>query len=276
MYRNQYDTDCITWSPQGRLFQVEYAMEAVKQGSCCVGIKSATHITSKIEIPQVLCAVRRKTSKHADYQDKIFRIADYIAVAMSGITSDAKMIVNFMRNECLNNRYLYGCDITASKLVSLVSRKSQANTQVASKRPFGVGLLVAGYDEKVGLRLYETCPSGNVVEYNAAAFGARCQSAKTYLERKIANFESCNVDSLLYHAVKAVKLTMPHDVEFTSDMVTACVLGQGMPFKLLTAEEIQPYIEKVGSRSVFDTAAVSLPIITLFQVVAGEPQDVTM
>ncbi|ORM40279.1 Proteasome subunit alpha type-1 [Babesia sp. Xinjiang] len=196
MYRNQYDTDCITWSPQGRLFQVEYAMEAVKQGTCCVGIKSSTHI--------VLCAVRRKSSRLADYQDKLFRIGDYIGVAMSGITSDAKMIVNYMRNECLNNRFLYGCDITAEKLVSLIAQKSQANTQTSSKRPFGVGLLVAGYDDKTGLRLYETCPSGNVLEYN---------SAKTYLERKIANFKESELDSLIYHAVKAVKLTVPSDGE---------------------------------------------------------------
>nr|BAN64152.1 proteasome subunit alpha type 1 [Babesia bovis] len=237
MYRNQYDTDCITWSPQGRLFQVEYAMEAVKQGTCCVGIKSQTHI--------VLCAVRRKSSKLAEYQDKIFCIGDHIAVVMSGITSDAKMIVNYMRNECLNNKFLYGCDITATKLVSLIAEKSQANTQTSSKRPFGVGLLVGGYDDRTGLHLYETCPSGNVVEYNATAFGARCQSAKTYLERKIANFEECNIDSLIYHAVKAVKMTIPSDGEFDVDMVTVCILGKDMPFKLLTTAETQPYVDKV-------------------------------
>lgn len=239
MYRNQYDTDCITWSPQGRLFQVEYAMEAVKQGSCCVAIKSNSYV--------VLCAARRKPSKLADYQDKLFKVGDHIAVAMSGITSDAKMIVNYMRNECLHNRFLYGCDITAAKLVSLLSQKSQANTQIASKRPFGVGLLVAGYDEKTGFRLFETCPSGNVVEYNAAAFGARCQSAKTYLERKIANFEDADLDSLLYHAIKAVKSTVPADGEFDMDMVSVGAFGKEMKFKILTPEEVKPYIEKINA-----------------------------
>ncbi|KAK2197846.1 bifunctional Proteasome [Babesia duncani] len=161
MYRNQYDTDCITWSPQGRLFQVEYAMEAVKQGTCCVAIKSKTHL--------VLAALRRKVSKFAYVQDKLFTVGKTIGVAMSGITSDAKLIINYMRNESLHHQFLYGCDITAQKLVNSISQKSQASTQVSSKRPFGVGLLVAGYDEKGGLAIYETCPSGNVVEYNVSA-----------------------------------------------------------------------------------------------------------
>lgn len=239
MYRNQYDTDCITWSPQGRLFQVEYAMEAVKQGTCCVAIKSTSHV--------VLCAARRKSSKLAEYQDKLFRVGDHIAVAMSGITSDAKMIVNYMRNENLHNRFLYGCDITAAKLVSRLSQKSQANTQIASKRPFGVGLLVAGYDDKTGIHLFETCPSGNVVEYNAAAFGARCQSAKTYLERMVENFEDADLDSLLYHAIRAVKSTIPADGEFDVDMLSVGAFGKEMPFKILSSDEVKPYIEKINA-----------------------------
>ncbi|GIX65897.1 proteasome subunit alpha type 1, putative [Babesia caballi] len=247
MYRNLYDTDCITWSPQGRLFQVEYAMEAVKQGTCCVAIKSATQV--------VLCAVRRKSSKLCEFQDKLFRVSDYIGVAMSGITSDAKMIVRYMRNECLNNRFLYGCDITASKLVSLISQKSQANTQIASKRPFGVGLFVAGYDDKTGMRVYETCPSGNVVEYNAAAFGARCQSAKTYLERKAANFEGADLGTLLYHGIRALKATIPSDGEFDTSMVSVAVLGKGTPFRLLTFEEVQPYVEKIKAEDTQEGSA---------------------
>ncbi|UVC54753.1 proteasome subunit alpha type 1 [Theileria orientalis] len=237
MYRNQYDTDCITWSPQGRLFQVEYAMESVKQGTCCVGIKSNTHL--------VLCALKRKISKLAQVQDKLYKVGEYIGVAMSGITSDAKMIISYMRNECLNNRFLYGCDITASQLVSLVSEKSQANTQISSKRPFGVGLLVAGYDEVTGLHLYETCPSGNVVEFNATAFGARCQSAKTYLEKKILNFPESDLNSLVYHAIRALKTTIPNDGEFDVDVVSVGVVGKGTPWNLLDQDMVKKYVDKV-------------------------------
>lgn len=224
-------------------------MESVKQGTCCVGIKSNTHL--------VLCALKRKISKLAQVQDKLYKVGEYIGVAMSGITSDAKMIISYMRNECLNNRFLYGCDITASQLVSLVSEKSQANTQVSSKRPFGVGLLVAGYDEATGLHLFETCPSGNAVEFNATAFGARCQAAKTYLERKIVNFAASDLNGLVYHAIRALKTTVPTDGEFDTDVVSVGVVGKGTPWKVLDSELVKTFIDKINEEDNAENNAVN-------------------
>jgi len=80
----QYDTDVTTWSPQGRLFQIEYAMEAVKQGSAIVGVTSDTHA--------VLAAIKRTPSELASYQQKIFRIDDHMGMAMSGLTSDGRSL----------------------------------------------------------------------------------------------------------------------------------------------------------------------------------------
>lgn len=77
MFRNQYDSDIATWSPQGRLHQIEYAMEAVKQGSACVGLKSKTHA--------VIVALKRTSSELGAYQKKIFRIDDHIGIAISGL-----------------------------------------------------------------------------------------------------------------------------------------------------------------------------------------------
>eukprot|EP00920_Eleutheroschizon_duboscqi_P021729 GHVT01051820.1.p1 GENE.GHVT01051820.1~~GHVT01051820.1.p1 ORF type:complete len:160 (-),score=24.13 GHVT01051820.1:571-1050(-) len=113
MYRNQYDTDCITWSPQGRIFQVEYAMEAVKQGTCCVALKSNTHA--------VLCSLRRSVSKLSGYHRKLFKIDEHIGVAMSGITGDAKVISNFMRNECLHHRYVFNRPVPVGRLVNMLA-----------------------------------------------------------------------------------------------------------------------------------------------------------
>lgn len=76
MFRNQYDTDVTTWSPQGRLHQVDYAMEAVKQGSACVGLKSDTHV--------VLAALKRAPSELSSYQRKAFKIDDHMGIAISG------------------------------------------------------------------------------------------------------------------------------------------------------------------------------------------------
>merc|ERR1711871_1776978 len=94
MFRNQYDTDVTTWSPQGRLHQVEYALEAVKQGSAAVGCVSATH--------SVLVTRMRSNSDPADVHRKIFRIDDHVAVAMAGLIADSRVLCKYMRNQCMN------------------------------------------------------------------------------------------------------------------------------------------------------------------------------
>lgn len=78
MFRSNYDGDITTWSPQGRIHQIEYAMEAVKQGSACVGLKSKTHA--------VIVALKRSSSELGSYQKKIFKIDDHIGIAISGLT----------------------------------------------------------------------------------------------------------------------------------------------------------------------------------------------
>ena len=86
MYRNQYDTDVTTFSPSGRLRQVEYAMEAVNQGSCCVGLTSDSHA--------VLAVLKRSPDELASYQERFFKIDDHMAIAISGLTADARYLSN--------------------------------------------------------------------------------------------------------------------------------------------------------------------------------------
>lgn len=95
-FRNQYDSDVTTWSPQGRLHQVEYAMEAVKQGSATVGLKSKDHA--------VLVAFKRRPSELAAYQKKVLHLDQKIGVSFAGLTADAKSLARWMRTECLNQR----------------------------------------------------------------------------------------------------------------------------------------------------------------------------
>jgi 20S proteasome subunit alpha 6 len=90
MLKGLYDLDCVTWSPQGKLFQVEYAMEAVKQGSICLGLKSNEYV--------VLCSLKKLPSELACYQDKMFKVDDYIGMAISGLTADARVLCKYMRN----------------------------------------------------------------------------------------------------------------------------------------------------------------------------------
>ena len=117
MFRNQYDTDVTTWSPQGRLFQVEYAMEAVKQGSACVGLRSRTHA--------VLAAVNKPASELSSYQRKVFRVADHAGVALAGLTADGRVLSRFLRNECINHAFVYDAPLPVSRLALRLADKAQ-------------------------------------------------------------------------------------------------------------------------------------------------------
>lgn len=234
MFRNQYDNDVTVWSPQGRLHQVEYAMEAVKQGSATVGVKSATHA--------VLVALKRASSELAAHQKKIMPIDKHIAVSISGLTADARVLSKFMRTECLNEHFSHNQALSLSKLMQRVGAKMQIATQRYDKRPYGVGLLVAGFDED-GPHIYQTCPSANYYDCKAMAVGARSQSARTYLERHLEEFLSVTRDELIRHALRALRDTLPNDVELTNKNCSIAVVGEGEELSIYDDDDVNPYLE---------------------------------
>jgi 20S proteasome alpha/beta subunit len=163
MFRNQYDTDCITWSPAGRIHQIEYAMEAVKQGSAAVGLRSKTHA--------LVASIKKSSNELSSFQKKIFKLDDHMGIAIAGLVPDGRVLAKYMRAECMNYRFVYDGPLQVGRLVAQVADKSQLGTQRAGHRPYGVGLLVAGYDQ-TGPHIYQTCPSGNFWEYHAFSIGA--------------------------------------------------------------------------------------------------------
>eukprot|EP00271_Cylindrocystis_brebissonii_P003552 TRINITY_DN14677_c0_g1_i1.p1 TRINITY_DN14677_c0_g1~~TRINITY_DN14677_c0_g1_i1.p1 ORF type:complete len:308 (+),score=69.38 TRINITY_DN14677_c0_g1_i1:140-1063(+) len=233
MFRNQYDTDVTTWSPAGRLHQVEYAMEAVKQGSAAVGLRSDTHVA--------LATLKRAASELSSYQRKIFKIDNHLGIAIAGLNADGRVLSRYMRSECINHNFVFEGPIAVGRLVGQVADKSQVCTARSWKRPYGVGLLVAGYD-KTGPHLFQTCPSGNYFEFYAMAIGARSQAAKTYLERKYETFPGASRDELIRHALTAVKESL-HDGDLTSKNCSVAIVGKDEKFIILEDEALQPYID---------------------------------
>ena len=120
MNRNQYDSDITTWSPQGRLFQIEYAMNAVTQGSAAIGLKSKTHA--------VLASLKRSSSELASHQKKIFTIDSHMGIAIAGLAADARVISKYMRTECLNHKYVYDTPMQASRLINQVADSKPLDT----------------------------------------------------------------------------------------------------------------------------------------------------
>ena len=114
MNKNLYDGSCLTWSPQGRLYQVEYAKETVTQGTCLLGLKSDTHV--------VLCGLRSTMHETLGYhQEKIFDVAPHMNVGIAGLTPDGILLHKFMKNECLNYNYVYDDNFPTEKLVTKIS-----------------------------------------------------------------------------------------------------------------------------------------------------------
>lgn len=239
MYQNQYDTDVTVWSPQGRLYQVEYAMHAVRQGSACVGFRSKTHV--------VLAALKRRTSDLATHQQKVFKIDDHCGIAIAGLTADARSLAKYMQTECLNHKYVFETSMNVGRLVSDVADKHQACTQSYVRRPYGVGLLVAGFDRS-GPHLYETSPSGNFFEYKGIAIGARSQAAKTYIARiagegdNNTGFDDADADTLILHGIRSLRGCVHGDQELTSENVVVSVVSADTPFKIIENDAILPYM----------------------------------
>lgn len=230
--RSNYDGDVATWSPQGKLFQVEYAREAVKQGSVALGVTSKTHV--------VLAALKRSHHELSQHQEKIFEIDSNMGIAIAGLTSDARALATYMRVECLNHRFNHGHPMVTGRLVGQVATKHQQRTMSASSRPYGVGLLIGGYDRN-GPHLYETDPSGLYTEYRAIAIGSRSQSARTYFERHLETFADSSMEELVHHALRALQGSA-NETTLTVENVSLAVVGKDSVFKLWSKTEMEPYI----------------------------------
>lgn len=234
MFRNNYDNDSVTFSPQGRIFQVEYASEAVKQGSVVVGIVSKTHT--------VLAAIKRNAEELSSYQKKIIPIDSHYGIALAGLASDARVLSNFMKQQSLASRLTYDRAIPLSEITSRIADRAQTNTQQYGRRPYGVGLLIAGVDAK-GPHLFEFQPSGVTQEMIACGIGARSQMARTYLERHLDEFAACGREDLVKHALRALKESLSQDKELTVDNTSIGVSGIGENFVHYEGKEIAQWLD---------------------------------
>ena len=160
-----YDKGISIFSPDGRLFQVEYAREAVKRGTTSLGVKSTEGV--------VLVVDKRPTSKLVEPKsiEKIFKIDEHIGAATSGLVADARNLIEKARMEAQINRITYNEPIRVESLAKKICDLKQMYTQHGGVRPFGSALIIGGVND-TGVRLFETDPSGALIEYKATAIGS--------------------------------------------------------------------------------------------------------
>lgn len=180
--RSEYDRGVNTFSPEGRLFQVEYAIEAIKLGSTAIAVRTDQGV--------VLAVEKRVTSPLLEPSsiEKVAEVDTHVGVAMSGLTADARTLIDHARVESQQHRFTYNepmpVESITQSLCDLALRFGEDDDEGGGggmSRPFGVALLVAGCDQEHGAVLFHTDPSGTFVEYKAKAIGSGSEGAQTAL-----------------------------------------------------------------------------------------------
>lgn len=226
-----YDRVVTIFSPDGRLFQVQYAMEAVKRGATVVGVRGKDCV--------VLAADKRITTglMIPASVEKIYKIDEHIAIATSGLVADGRKVVDEARVEAQRNRIVYGEPVEIVNLVRFLCDMSQIFTQYGGIRPFGVSLLVAGVNDVP--RLYETDPSGTPTEWKAAALGEGRNEIMDILEKE--HKDNLPEDECVLLALKAMGKVMKKKID-ANKIEVAIVTKSG--FKKLSEEELNQYLER--------------------------------
>lgn len=211
---SRYDSRTTVFSPDGRLFQVEYALLAIEQAGACVGVLARDGV--------VIAAEKKATSKllaQPKSSEKLYMIDDHVACAVAGLTSDANVLISYLRKVAHNYRLTFQEPQPLEQLVQRVCDLKQGYTQFGGQRPFGVSFLYAGWDRHHGFQLYRSNPSGNYGGWKATAIGPNSLAASSLLKKEFNN--DCSIDEALRLAVKVLNKTMdsltpsPENMEFS-------------------------------------------------------------
>lgn len=227
-----YDRAITIFSPDGRLYQVEYAREAVKRGTASVGVATGESA--------VLLAHRRVSSplRERDDIEKIVRIDDHVGAASAGHVNDARTLVDVLREQAQRNRAVYEEPIAVPTLVEQLCDEIQDHTQSGGVRPFGVSLLVGGVSDGEP-RIFETDPSGSYYEWRASAIGARSGDIRETLEEQYE--DGLDTGEGVGIAVEAIREHVEDDVG-PEALSAAVVDADDATFAPLDTDELEEYI----------------------------------
>jgi proteasome alpha subunit len=231
-----YDRAITIFSPDGRLFQVEYALETVKRGSTVLGIACPEGV--------VLAAEERSTSRlqDPDFAWKVFQIDDHIGVAVSGLSSDARILVDQARIRAQSNRLTYDEAIDVEVLSKGIGDIEQIYTQHAGVRPFGVSIIFGGVD-KDGSKVLQTDPSGACWSYKAVSIGAGSDTVRELLEVKYK--EDMSLEEAILLAVECLSKVIEGKIEPRKMRVVKIPVST-KEFTVLSFDEIADYIGKIS------------------------------
>jgi len=229
-----YDRGITIFSPDGRLYQVEYAREAVKRGSPVVGIRAADG---------VVLAARKSTRSpllEPESIEKLLPVDDHVGVATAGNVADGRQLVDFARRQAQVEQLRYGEPIDVETLTKALTDHIQEFTQTGGARPFGAALLVAGVDPEP--HLYECDPGGTPTAWKATAIGSDGSAIREFLEAEYD--EEMGLEAAIDLAIEA--LSVPDEEELTAESVAiGAADSEDGEFRFLSDEEVADHLAEL-------------------------------
>ncbi|AFL67287.1 archaeal proteasome endopeptidase complex subunit alpha [Desulfurococcus amylolyticus] len=230
-----YDRAITIFSPDGRIYQVEYAFEAVRRGWTTIGIRTKS--------ASIVAAEKRKITQLIDEKaiQKIFKIDDHIGASYAGMAGDGRILISYAINQALLHRFYYDEPAPVEYITKLVCDVKQAYTQHAGVRPFGVAMIFAGVDEK-GTQLFMTEPSGRYLSYYATAIGEKSNNVIEFLEKNYKyDLDTSESLKLAIQALAGIVEGKP----FEDYMEIGYVDVESRRFRILMPNEIRKYVEEL-------------------------------
>jgi len=246
----RYDRAITIFSPDGHLFQVEYAQEAVKKGSTAIGVRGKDCIAIGVEKKSIPILQDDRTIR------KIHRIDEHVMLAFAGLSADARQLVDRARIECQSYKLTHEDPVTVGYLARYIANTKQRYTQSPGRRPFGISMLIGGFDYDGTPRLFKTEPSGAYYEYMANSTGRGEKPVREYLEQHYSPETVANEAAVLKLVVKALSQVVQSGAQNIEIAVmklprnefTACEQ------RVLPQEEIEALLQQVESERAAESA----------------------
>eukprot|EP01125_Pyxidicula_operculata_P022240 TRINITY_DN8989_c0_g1_i1.p1 TRINITY_DN8989_c0_g1~~TRINITY_DN8989_c0_g1_i1.p1 ORF type:complete len:247 (-),score=52.29 TRINITY_DN8989_c0_g1_i1:36-776(-) len=237
-----YDRQLSIFSPEGKLYQVEYAFKAISGGNLTsIGVrgKDSCVVVTQKKVPDKL--IDASTVTH------LFKITNNIGCVATGMTADARAAVQRARYEASDFKFKYGYEIPVDYLTKRMADYAQIFTQHAGMRPLGVALIFIGIDLERGPMLYKSDPAGYFVGYKATSAGAKEEDANNWLEKKFKKNPSLDTKQTIHMALNCMGSVLSSDLKKT-DIEVGIVTKDNPQFTLLSEEEIDAHLTEIAEK----------------------------